>query len=565
MAVRLAEAFPDANRELSVRVISLKDEIVGGSRRSLNILFSAVQVLFVIAWANIAILLLARGMARRGELRLRAALGATRARLFGLLLMEGVVLAGLGCALGLLAGSFAITALPQIDPALLPRAYEIGFSLPLVLWAFGLTLAGALLFGSIPAWAATGVSTAELDSTRTTGRRTSRLNSRLVAAQVALALPLLVASIMQLRSVHALESVELGYRIDHVLSAGVSLPGNQFGQAEQKHYIERAIDGFVRLPGVIAAGAISHLPLTNRQAAIVTYRPDQEGQSGLPNAHYRVITPGTLATLGIPVISGREFAPGDDETGRRIIVLNDRLARVLYPDREAVGQQVRLGTFEEPWEVIGVARSARLLALDAEPDYTIYVPVMQNLFASLLSLPQFLVRYEGSHVSLAPAVRQVLRDVDPNQAVLDIRPLGAQIDDWLGTRRAVAWLLWIIGGAALTLAGAGIYATLAFTVNRRRREMAIRSALGAAPGRLARTLVRDGLKPGVAGVVIGAAVCLIASRFFIGALFGVSSLDPPSMSGGIALVLLAALVACTAPTLRGMRQDPARLLREGEG
>jgi len=212
--------------------------------------------------------------------------------------------------------------------------------------------------------------------------------------------------------------------------------------------------------------------------------------------------------------------------------------------------------------VIGVARAARLLALDAEPDYTVYVSITQNLFPSILSLPKFLLRSEGSRSSLLPAVRKVLQEVDPDQAVMDIRPLTAQIDDWLGTRRAVAWLLWVIGGAALMLSGAGIYATLAFTVTRRQREMAIRSALGAGPARLARTIVRDGLKPGVAGVLIGAAVCLIVSRFFVDALYGVPSLDAPSMSGGIVLVLAAALIACGAPTVRGMREDPARLLRE---
>ncbi len=562
LAARLAEAYPDATGELDVRLLPLKDELVGDARRSLGALFSAVQVLFLIAWANIAILLLARGMARHGELQLRASLGASRSSLFGLLLAEALLLAGVGCALGLAGGSAAVSWLPQLDPSLLPRAYEIRFEPALVAWAFGLTLFGALLFGSIPAWAATRASATNLTSARTTDRRTARLNTRLVAVQVALALPLLVASGMQLRSVRALATVDTGFRVDGILTAEVALPRNQFGVPEQKRYIDRAIEELERLPGIITVGAMSHLPLGSSDASIVTYRPDQDGQSGLPNARYRVISAGLLETLGVPLVAGREFDARDDQGDRNVIVIDELLAGALFPDRDPLGKEIRMGSDPEPWEVIGVAGSTRIRALDEEPDYVVYVPILRNKFAGALALPKFMLHAGVSPAVLAPSVREVLQAVDEEQAIVDVSPFSDQVDRWLGSRRAVAWLLWAIAGAALILASAGIYATLAFAVDRRLREMAIRSALGAAPAMLARTVVREGLRPGIAGAAIGVALCVVVSRFFIGVLYGVDSLDATSLAGAVALLLSAALIACAGPTRRATREDPASLLRE---
>lgn len=564
LAGHLAATYPDATGELTTRVIPLKEEIVGKTRRSLGALFSAVHVLFCIAWGNVAILLLARGLFRRGELQVRAALGATRRRLLGLLLSEAGLLAGLGCLLGLAAGAWIVTLLPQIDPALLPRADEIRFTPTLVLWALGLSVAGALVFGGLPAWVVTRESGADTASSRITDRRTSRLHARLVAAQVALALPLLAASSMQWRSVQALASVNTGYSMDGALAARAALPVNQFGVQEQKRYVDRAIERLGELAGVTSVGAMSHLPLSRRQASLVTYRPDQAGESGLPNAHYRVISSGLLSTLGIPMVAGREFEPGDDESDRATVILDETLARVLFPNRDAVGRNVRLGDDGTSWEVIGVAGAAQLVNLEQEPPYTVYVPILKNLFPQAMALPSFVVRSKGSLAALAPQVRSALQQVDPRQAVLEVRPLRAQLDDWLGTRRTVSSALWVIAAAALLLAASGTYATLAVAVDRRRRETAIRAALGAAPGRLVRGVVADGLKPGIAGALAGLAICFVVGRLLVGVLYGVGGIDVPSLAGAVSLLLVSSLVACFAPARRAARENPARLLREGE-
>ncbi|HXV62258.1 MAG TPA: ADOP family duplicated permease [Vicinamibacteria bacterium] len=555
VAAQLAEAYPDGNRNLSARVIPLKDELVGTSKRSLETLFSAVQLLFVIAWTNVAILLLVQGMARRGELELRAALGATRVRLFALLLSRAGLLAALGCGLGLLAGSFGLLGLRGIDPVLLPRAYEIELTFELVLWAVCITLLAALAFGTLPAWAA-------LTTTRTIDLKRKKLSGRLVAVQVALAIPLLVASTMQLRSVRALAAVETGFDVDDILVAGVALPVNQFDLPGQKRYIDRAVAVLGEIPGVVSVAAMSHPPLTQRQAAIVTYRPDQAGQSGLPNAHYRVISEGLLRTLGIPIFSGREFEPRDEGGSRPIVILDAKLAKTLFEDRDPVGQKVRLGTAKTLWEVVGVAGEAQLVSLDKEPDYTVYVPILQNLFPAALNMPEFVLRTEGRPETLASSVRAALQEVDPNQAVLDVRPMESQLDDWLSERRAVSALLWGIAAAALVLAGACIYATLAFAVRYRLREMAIRAALGAGSARLARAVVSDGLRPGLVGIVAGLAFAGLGGRFLMGVLYGVSVLDVPSLVAAAGLMFLAMVAACIAPARRAVHESPTRLLRE---
>lgn len=562
LAANLAQTYPDANANLSARVIPLKDEIIGTSARSLGTVFYAVQILFVVAWVNVAILLLVRGLARRGELELRRALGATRVRLFALLVGEAGMLAVLGCLLGLGGGWLAVESLKQLETSLLPRAYEVGFSPTLILWAAGVSLAAVVVFGSLPAWAATGSSHAHLATTRTSSRLTGSLSTRLVAVQVALAIPLLVASSMQLRSLRGLMNVDTGFAVENSIVAGVALPINQFGPEEQKSYIDRAIETLEAVPGVTSAAAMSHAPLSRRAASIVTYRPEQDGESGLPNAHYRVVSHGMLRTLGIPLLSGREIEPRDRGGDRPVVIVDETLARALFPDRDAVGQKVRLGSLPTRWEIIGVARSAQLVSLDREPEYTVFVPILQNAFPTALSTPKFVVRTEGAPEALTPAVRDALQNVDPNQAVLGVRPLEGQLDDWLSDRRAVASLLWVVAAAALVLAGAGIYATLAFTVGRRLREMAIRAALGAQSTRLARTVVVDGLKPGVVGILAGLGLGVVVGRLFFGMLYNVPSVDVRSLGFAAALMLLAMVLACIAPTRRALRESPTRLLRE---
>jgi len=563
IAEYLATTYPDASGELGIRVLPLKEQLVGSTREALAGLFAGGQVLTLLAWANVAILLLARGMARRNEIALRVALGATRRRLVGMLLADAIGLAGLGCLLGLGAGWLAVAALPGIDPGLLPRAWEIRFDADLVLWALGLTLLGGLLFGSAPALWSTRPGSA-LGTSRTTDRRTARFNAALVALQVALTLPLLVVSSMQLRSVHALQQVDPGFALDGVLAGSVSLPASQFGVAEQGVYVERALAELRRLPGVEAAGAISHLPFTSRAASIVTFRPDQRGGSGLPNAHYRVVSPGLFAAMSLPIVSGRGLEEDDDDPERHSIVVDESLAAVLWPGQDPLGRPVLLGNVEVPWRVVGVAGRARLLALDAAPAYTIYVPVRGNLFPGAMNRPSFMLKSRVPAASLAPSVREVLQSVDPRQAVLEVRPLAAQSDDWLGDRRTLARLLWAIASAALLLAGAGTYAMLSFSVGGRLREMAIRSALGAGARAIGGRVLLEGLRPGVAGAAAGALVCLAGGRVVAAHIHGIAPIDLPSLGAGVALLAGASLLASGAPVRRALRQSPATLLRQVE-
>lgn len=562
LAAHLAETFPDATGELTVRALPLKDEIVGTAGTSLQALFGGTQLLFVIAWANVAILLLARGMARRNELELRIALGATRSRLLGQLLGESLALAGVGCALGLLASWAALSLLPQLDPALLPRAYELRFDPALVPWAAGLTLVAVLVFGGVPAWLATGGVAGAAPAGRATDRRTARFTARLVAAQVALALPLLVAAGTQLQNVRSLARVDVGFPLEGALTAGVSLPRSQFAVPQQKVYIDRALLQLEGLPGVEAVGAMSHLPFSRRNASIVTYRPEQEGESGLPNAHYRVVSPGLLTTLGIPIVAGRDIAPEDDDPERTHVVVDEELAQVLWPDRDPIGRQVRLGAIPTVWTVVGVAASARLLGLDREPEYTVYVPVAANQFSGAMATPRFVIHSAAPAAALAPAVREVLQKADPHQAVLGVRALSGQVDDWLGSRRALSRLLWVLAVAALTLAAAGMYATLAFAVGRRLREMAIRSALGARAPTLARSVLLAGLRPWMWGAVLGTLASFGASRALVHALGDIPPIDSSSVAAAVSLLLLAAVTASLVPARRAMTEDPARLLRD---
>lgn len=559
-AARLAEAYPDATGGLTARVVPLKEQLIGNASRSLSGIYAAIQLLFLIACGNVAGLLLASGLARQRELSLRLALGASQTRLLRQLLWENVTLSLLGGLLGVGVAALATAALTHLDPGFLPRAYELRFDPRAAGYAVGTTLLAVLLFGLGPALLASRARSPY--AVRGSSLRGVALTQRwLVGAQVAVTLLLLFGGGALAARVAELAQVETGFDTDGIVNARAALTPTDYADAEsQRRYAQRALAELEKLPGVTAVGALSRQPFSPGNATLTAFRPDQEGETDLPNANYRVVTPGLFETLGVKLLDGRDISWLDDAKSSLVVIISNNLAQVLWPNRPATGQLIRLGATPEPLEVVGVVPDLRLVALDQGPGYAVYVPIEQNPFLPAFRTPNLLVRSDAPVETLIEPVRRTLQAIDTRQAILKVAPLSRAVDDWLGNRRLTAQLVLVVAGLALLLALVGLYATLSFALGQRRSELAICTALGAAPSRLLRAALSDGLRPVLIGIVLGLLGSWALSGW-LGTQTG-SSTGPFNVLVATALGLLTAALAAAMPAAwRAARRDPASELR----
>jgi putative ABC transport system permease protein len=564
----LREKHPDSNAGWDVTVTSLHQDLVGKTPASLALLFASATALLLIACANLGNLALTRNVARRRELAIRAALGASRRMIVQQLATESLLTAVAGGGIGLLIAIVGTRLLTTLGPEYLPRAGEVTVDARVLGFAVAISLLTGLGLGVIPA---RGVYRLDLGAAIKTGdagqpRRGYGLLLRafLVVGQVALALVLLVGAGLLVRSIGRVLSVETGYTPAHILSLTVSLPDSKYPDGQQRiaffHELTRRV---AALPGVLSAGLVSHLPLSAGAVdADVTFeglRPQSAAE--VPMAQVNNVDPGYFHTMQIPIVSGRPFDEADRTDARAVAIVDRAFVDRFWPNENPLGHRIHLGATlgadTARREIVGVVAPVRSASLESAPRPTIYVPHAQNPWPTM----SLIVRTAGHPAAAVGAVRAEILALDPNQPVYNVRPLEQMYSRAWASRRFQVLLLGGFAATALFLAVIGVYGLLALAVAQRTREVGIRLAVGAGRGDILTSVLRQALALVGCGLLMGGAAALAGSRLLTSLLFEVSPLDPLTFLAASALLTSAGLFASYLPARQAMRVDPVVALR----
>ena len=546
---------------LLLEAAPLHEAVVGGSRQTLTLLSGAVGLVLLIACANVASLLLLRSEARRREIALRMALGAGRARIVGFLFAESAWLAALGGGLGVALGLLATRLLSRLPISGLPRAGEVSLDASALAFALAASLVSTLLFGLAPAWRAARRDPAgELQGGRATADASRlRANQALVVGQLAVSLVLLVGAGLLVSSLVKLHRVDPGFDPKGALTFSVSAPGTRYERPHGTDRFFRALEERVRqLPGVRAVGIVWPLPLSRRVWSNL-YSAGVVAEAERAYAEYRLATEGYFDTAGIRLLEGRLFQPGD-RAG--VVVVSRKLAERAWPGGPAVGQKLRAlpwGPPEEVFEVVGVVEDVRNASLRERAAETLYFDSRGWSWTDWEV--SYVVRGSVPPETLVPAVRAELARLDAEVPLAEVRPLSELVDDQLASHRFALVLLGVFAGAAVSLALAGLYGVVSYSVSRRRREVGIRVALGAGRGRILALVLGQGARLAAAGVAIGLVAASALTRLLGGLLYEVTPFEPRVVIGVAAGLALLAVGAAVGPARRAACVDPATTLR----
>jgi putative ABC transport system permease protein len=560
---RLDQQYPSETFGLHVDMIPLMAQVVGAARPALLILWGAVALVLLIACVNVTNLLLSRATARKKEMAIRAALGASRLRVIRQLLTESLFLALAGGAIGVILASWGIDALSAIIPEEFPRREEIAIDH----WALGFTLLVAaltsLIFGLIPALQSsrTDLTASLKDSGRSAseGRRSNHARSLLVMTETALALVLLVGAGLLIQSLLRLERVNPGFNPEHVLTMELSLSQVRYPRAQRAAFVQRLVERVHALPGVSSVGASTHIPLAGGNSNWAVDIEGRQSSPGIPNsAEYRAVTPEYFNALSIPLVKGRVFSDRDGPETPRVFVINETMARLFFPNEDPIGKRMRLGYSDDTGEIIGIVGDVKHTSLDAQVREEVYSPYYQPPFWLDITL---VARTTGDPMNLAGAVRNEVRAVDKDQSITRIRTMEAVIAGSVAQPRFRTLLLGLFGVMALLLAGIGIYGVISYAVTQRTHEIGIRIALGAQPRDMLRLVVRQGMALALAGLGIGLIGALALTRLMKDMLFVVRADDPATFALVMVLLAAVALLACYIPARRATKVDPMVALR----
>ena len=569
---QLGQLYPKENaKNTPPKVLPLHEEIVGSYRTSLFMLLGAVGLVLLIACSNLANLLLSRASARRREMAVRAALGASRGRLIRQLLLENSVLAILGGALGLLLAWQGTALLVGLSPETLPRAHEIAVDARVLVFSLLVSVAAALISGFIPALQASKVDLNQaLQGTGKGGADAGQregTRSLLVVAEIALSLILLVTAALLVQSFVRLQQVGPGFESDNVLLTRLSLPSPKYSDPKSVTiFLDKVIPRLATLPGVRAVGAANVLPLSAmnvRNDFKVAGRPPLT-ETDKPGAQSRWVSPDYFRALGIP-LRGRAFTERDNADAAGVVIIDEALARRLFPNEDPLGVHLIL---EDPnpreVEIVGVVASVKHFTLDEEPMQTYYAPIAQitpgmvSFFAGNCSLA---IQTETNPLALEAAVRREIQGVDKDVPISHTKTMEQVLSAASGSRRFILVLLGVFSGVALLLALTGVYAVMAYSVASRRQEIGIRIALGAQTRDVLKLVLGRGLRLVLIGVVVGTAGALLATRFVSSLLFGVSALDPIAFALAATLLALVGVGASYLPARKATTVDPMLALR----
>jgi putative ABC transport system permease protein len=565
IAAQLAKADPKQNGGYGVRLTTLREDLVGGVRPALLMLFAGVVFVLLIACANISNLLLTRFARREREIAVRSALGASQSRIVRQLLTESLLLSVLGGTVGLLVGSWLVTALQTV----LSRSFPIltGIAVDWRVFAFSMliTLLVGLLFGLAPAFYGTrkGSANALKAAARSSvGGGRSRMRGSLVVAEVSLALVLLSCAGLMLRSVQQLRNVDPGFNPDNVVATEITLPWVHYGQsAASVHFYDDLLARVKSIPGVQQVGLVSTLPLTDFDTTGVEAEGKPVPQGVRTESDRYVVSPEYLQTMSIALKSGRLLNEHDDAASSPVLVINEQLARAMWPGEDAIGKRARMpeGPQMGPWRtVVGIVADVKQYGLDRSSTLQFYVPYRQ-LPWNYMTL---VVRGSFEVAGLTPRIRSEVRKLEADAAASEPEPLSQILADSIQMRKLTMMMLSGFAALALTLSAVGIYGVLSFAVSSRTREIGVRMALGASESNVLRMILKQGLSLIGIGTVAGLALTVIAGQLVTSLLFGVRSYDPLVLGEFTLLLVAVATLACYLPARRATNIDPMEALRQ---
>jgi len=552
--------------ELRAYVIPLSEAVIGSARRGLLLLLGAIGAVLLIACSNLANLSLSRAISRLRDAAIRTALGASRRRLVARVILEQLVLAALGGVLGIAVAWIAIAVFVRSAAVTLPRAGEVNLDWHVVVFATAISIGAGLLVSVVPAWrigAADAQSALRAGGLGTTADRGGvRARSVLLTFQVALSVMLLVVTGLLTVSLARVAHLDRGFADDRVLVVKVVMPAARYSKpVDRIAAYDRILAAARALPGVQSATWTSTVPLTGEDwVDMVSVPGETRPLSERPSANYRFVAPDFFATLGMPIVRGHTFGDLDRDPKRPAPALvSERTAARVWPGEDPIGKTFTRGQDgEQPFAVVGVVRDARTTALERQAPLMVYVPYWWRSRPSAA----LLIHGSGDFSTLAAAVRHAVVGVDPDIAIGETRPLTAVVDAALAGRRYQVRLFVAFAVAALTIAVIGVYAVTAYGVSRRRREMNIRLALGAAPSQVVALVVRQGFSPVIAGLGVGAIGSLAVATVIASLLFDVRARDPLVIAAVMAAVGSVGLFACVLAARQGLALNPAAALRE---
>ncbi len=567
IAASLAKQYPDTNsRRPGALVRPQLEALIGKTRPALMVLLAAVGFVLLIACVNIANLLLARGAGRSREIAIRTALGASRMRVIRQLITESMLLALAGTAIGIAGAAWAISALVKLYPQNLPRLSEVNIDYRVLLFSLGVAVLSAILFGLFPALQVTKVNLEE--QLREGGRaggsaRHKRFRTVLVVAETSLGVILLVGAGLLIRSFERLQKVDPGFSSHNVLTLNFDLPGSRYDNDKSDQFVREFFDRLNARPGIKSAAGTAQLPMSN-QFAMVTFgiqdKPVPEAQK--PAAAIVVVTDRYFDTMKIPVLQGRRFDERDQRNSGKVMVVSQSFAQKFFPNENPIGKQLQPGANDgpgkSPWrEIVGVVGDVRVGDLSTPPEPMFYLPYPQLIWGA----PTIVVHTNVDAAAAAPEVRTVLREMDPELPLYEIRTMDDYVALSVGRQKFQTVLLGVFAGIALLLTAVGLYGVMAYSVLQRTHEIGIRMALGASQRSVLRMVLSTGARMAAIGLSIGVIGALTLTQFMKSMLFEVRSQDPITFVGVCVVLAVVTLLASYIPARRATKVDPVIALR----
>ena len=550
--------FPEY-RGWRAAVIPLVEQVTQTSRRAVGLLAAAVAFILLLASANVANLLLARGVGRRREYAIRSALGAGRHRLAIQVIAESMTLAAAGGLAGLVLAYGLVRVIVTLGPATMPGLRDVQIDVRTALVTMAASMTAALLAGVLPAL---GVIRARLTgwlTDRSGGAGGFRAQQVLAVGQIGLAVALLVTAALLVESFRRLRDVDPGFQPSRVTTAKITMPASRYPDGVSRiRTADAVLSGVTQMSGVEAAGMIDAVPLADNRQGTSFVRLDGQpaDPSASTNANVAWVTEGYFEAMGIPLLAGRPLTARDNAQSQPVVVINRRLARHVFGDQDPIGRRVRVGNATQlQFEVIAVVGDERHIGVDAEATPSFFLPFRQVPNARDLAV---IVRSESD---ATPALREIVRRIDPGMPLFQVRTMAQVIDTSVAAPRSMAWLLSAFAVSALMLAAIGVFGVMSHAVSQRTREIGVRMAVGASPYRVLSGVLAEGLAQVALGLVLGALVSLLTARLLSGLLFGVSALTITPYLVVVGLLGTVSLIACLVPARRAMQIDPAVALR----
>jgi putative ABC transport system permease protein len=564
IAAQLASAFPKSNAGKTFVPVSLREQLTGSVHSMLYMLLGAVLLVLLIACANVSNLLLARATIRAREISVRAALGASRAAIVRMLVLESLTLAVFGGLLGIVLAAWGTQALLRFAPADLPRAGEIHLDYAVLAFAMGLSLLSALVFGVLPAMQASRV---EYSSRGVLRGGSHRLRNSLVIAEIALSFVLATGAGLFFRSFLALNAVDMGFRQDNTLVMYAHAPAEDLNQhVNVTHsFVDKLLPSLAAMPGVQATAAVMGLPTgqygSNGSYAVAGRQAMREGEK-LPESNWALTSPNYFAAMHIPLLRGRDFTPQDQYDAPGIVIISESAARQSFPGEDPLGRQLLCGldaVTAKPMTIVAIVGDVRQDSPGSPPQPTLYMPMEQHPYHS--NELQVIVRTSSAPAALTSAVRKEAHDLNPEMAV-KFTTLDEMVTNSIAAPRFRTFLAGTFALLALLLAMAGIYGVMSYVVTQRTSELGLRMALGAARGDVIGLVLSRAATLAAVGLCIGAALSLAASRLIGSMLFGLKATDLTTYAMVLISVAAIAILAAAGPAWRASRIDPMIALRQ---